>query len=71
MARRSRKWEPPKQTEPDWHGFGKILAIGRLRYMGLLPMPPELLAQNKEADLPTEQVTAQTNIDKEPLQNKP
>lgn len=54
MARK-RKREPEipikEQEGPDWRAFGRMLAIGRLRRLGLAPIPPEVLEQMKEAGL--------------------
>jgi len=30
------------QNEPNWRAFGRYLAIGYLRGLGLLPMPEEV-----------------------------
>jgi hypothetical protein len=49
MGKRVKRVDPrEEQTEPDWRGFWRIMAIGRLRHLGLTPMPPELLKQKSE-----------------------
>ncbi len=30
------------RSGPDWKAFGRALAIGELRILGLAPVPPEL-----------------------------
>lgn len=43
-----------EQKAPDWHGFGKILAIGHLRQIGLAPIPKEVKERLKREGLLTE-----------------
>lgn len=37
-----------EQTGPNWQAFGYYLGIGRLRIMGLAPVPPELKEKVEE-----------------------
>ena len=38
------------RTEADWHGFYRLLAIGRARRLGILPTPPEVLERLREEE---------------------
>ena len=52
MSKAEMREDEQRDTEnasgPDWKGFARILAIGRLRRLGIEPTPPEVLERKKQ-----------------------
>jgi hypothetical protein len=47
-----------KQEGPNWPAFFRLLARGRLRRLGLAPMPPELKKKMDRVDRAAQQQKA-------------